>query len=148
MSANAPIRVFVSHLFTKDADYLRFFEFLESMDRFFYLNCSNPDKNPGGGLEAMKEELLSQIKEAEAVVIIAQHFTENPELVSYQLDVADANQKPVLVLRPFGGVVETPPVLAERGQEVLTWNEREIADALRRHARLEDTSRWDVIDFP
>jgi hypothetical protein len=32
--------------------------------------------------------------------------------------------------------------------EHLDWNEREIADAIGRQARLEDTARWDVVDFP
>lgn len=148
MSASNPIRIFVSHLFAKDADYLRVFEFLESVDRFYYLNCSNPEDVPSGGLPEMKDKLIEQIKGAEAVIVLAQHYLENAELVSYQLDVAEANEVPILVLRPFGGVTETPPPLAARAHEVLEWNERAIADALRRNARLEDTTRWDVIDFP
>jgi hypothetical protein len=148
VSASNPIRVFVSHLFEKDADYLRLFEFLESVDRFYYLNCSNPENMPTGGLPAMKDELIAQIKEAEAVIILAHHFLSNADLVSYQLDVAEANEKPIIAMRPFGGVIETPPALAKRAHEVLEWNERQIADALRRNARMEDTTRWDVIDFP
>jgi hypothetical protein len=148
VSASNPIRVFVSHLFQKDADYLRLFEFLESVDRFYYLNCSNPENMPSGGLAAMKDELIVQIKEAEAVIILAHHYLENADLVSYQLDVAEANERPIVVMRPFGGAIETPPPLAARAHEVLEWNEREIADSLRRNARLEDTTRWDVIDFP
>ena len=42
----------------------------------------------------------------------------------------------------------TSDALVERISEHIEWNSREIADALRRQARLEDTSRWDVIDFP
>ncbi|MGB5740362.1 MAG: hypothetical protein WBM54_13555 [Woeseia sp.] len=148
MSADNPIRIFVSHLFAKDADYLRVFEFLESVDRFYYLNCSDPENMPAGGVAGMKDVLIEQIKASEAVIVLAHHFAENPELVSFQLDVAEANEKPVLALRPFGGVLETPPALVTRVQEMIEWNEREIADALRRNARLEDTSRWDVIDFP
>jgi hypothetical protein len=36
----------------------------------------------------------------------------------------------------------------KRCNENVEWNNREIADALRRQARGEDTSRWEVIDFP
>lgn len=149
MSESNPIRIFVSHLFEEDADYLRVFEFLESVDRFYYLNCSKPENMPpGGGLEAMKDEFIAQIKESEAVVILATHYNSNTDLVRYQLDVAEANEKPILVVRPFGGVEAVPPALEERAHEVLEWNDREIADALKKHARLEDTARWDVIDFP
>ena len=149
MSESNPIRIFVSHLFAEDPDYLRVFEFLESVDRFYYLNCSKPENMPaGGGLEAMKDEIIAQIKECEAVIVLASHYAENEELVRYQVDVAEANGKPVIAIRPFGGVAETPEKLRARALEHLEWNEREMADALRRHARLEDTSRWDVIDFP
>lgn len=149
MSENNPIRVFVTHLFQEDADYLRVFEFLESVDRFFYLNCSKPESMPpSGSMEAMKDELIAQIKESEAVLVLATHYELNEDLVSYQLDVAEANDKPIIAIRPFGGVTETPEELTKRVKEHIPWNEREMVDALKRQARLEDTARWDVIDFP
>ena len=149
MSEDNPIRVFVSHNFLEDDDYLRVFEFLEGVDRFFYLNCSKPENVPeAGGLEAAKAELINQIKESEAVIILATHFNDNTELVRFQMDAAEANAKPMIAIRPFGGVGESPQELVERVKEHIEWNEREIADALRRQARLEDTARWDVIDFP
>ena len=146
---NNPVRVFVTHTFSEDEDYLRVFEFLEGVDRFFYLNCSQPEAVPGsGGLEAIKEELIRQIKESEAVVVLASQYERNRDLIRFQMDVAEANEKPMIAIRPFGGVAETSKELVERVTEHIEWNSREIADALRRQARLEDTSRWDVIDFP
>ena len=149
MTEDNPIRMFVTHNFVEDEDYMRVFEFLEGVDRFFYMNCSKPENVPGsGGLEAIKDELISQIKTCEAVVVLATHYIENAELVSFQMDVAAANEKPMIAIRPFGGMVETPEALVERVKEHIDWNDREIADALRRQARLEDTARWDVVDFP
>lgn len=149
MSEDNPIRVFVTHNFAEDNDYLRVFEFLESVDRFFYLNCSKPENVPGvGGLEAAKEELINQIKESEAVIVLATQFIDNHDLVSFQMGAAEANEKPMIAIRPFGGLAETPDELVDRVKEHIEWNERDIADALRRQARLEDTARWDVVDFP
>ena len=149
VSEKNPIRLFVSHLFAEDADYLRVFEFLESVDRFFYINVSKPEAIPqSGGLEAIKDEFIAQIKEAEAVVVLATHFDENKELVEFQMDVAEAHETPIIVIRPFGGLKETADELVQRVKEHAVWNDREIADAIRRQARLEDTARWDVIDFP
>ena len=149
MSESNPIRVFVSHLFREDADYLRVFEFLESVDRFYYFNVSKPESIPQtGGLEAIKDEFIAQIKLAEALIVLPEHFLENKDLVSFQMDVADASDKPIITIRPFGGIKETPPELESRSKEHVEWNDREIADALRRQARHEDTARWDVIDFP
>lgn len=149
MSESNPIRVYVSHLFREDADYLRVFEFLESMDRFFYLNVAKPENMPQtGGMEDIKDEYIAQIKECEAVIVLPEHFVESPDLVSYQMDVADANDRPIITIRPFGGMAETPDGLMQRAKEQIEWNNREMADALKRQARHEDTARWDVVDFP
>ncbi len=149
VSESNPIRVFVTHNFRENVDYLRIFEFLESMERFFYINCSKPENVPeSGGMEAIKDELIAQIKECEAVIVLASLFADVEDLVRYQMDVAEANDKPMIAIRPFGGIAETAADLVERTNEHIEWNEREIVDALKRQARLEDTSRWDVIDFP
>ena len=149
VSESNPIKVFVTHNFKENVDYLRVFEFLESMERFFYINCSKPENVPAdGGMVAVKDELITQIKECEAVIVLASLYADLEDLVSYQMDVAEANEKPLIAIRPFGGVAETSPALIERANEHIEWNEREIVDALKRQARLEDTSRWDVIDFP
>jgi hypothetical protein len=149
VSEKNPIRVFVSHNFTEADDYLRVFEFLETSDRFFYLNTSKPENAPKtGGMEAVKDELILQIKESEVVIVLASLYLEQEKLVSYQMDVADANNLALIAIRPFGGMVETPPGLIDRAKEHIEWNDREMVDAIKRQARMEDAQRWEVIDFP
>jgi hypothetical protein len=148
VSEDNPIRVFVTHNFQESDDYLRVFEFLESMERFFYVNVSKPENLPdSGGMDAIKEELIKQIKECEAVVVPATFFMEQDDLARFQLDVAEANNKPLIAIRPFGGMSETPQDLVTRAKEHVEWNDREIVDALKRQARHEDTSRWETIEF-
>ena len=53
----------------------------------------------------------------------------------------------MIVLEAFGVKEKVPVQLEALGDEVIEWNERSIADAIRRQARHEDTARWDVIDF-
>jgi len=149
MSENNPIRVFVTHAFSESDDYLRLFEFLECVDNFFYLNVSLPEEAPKtGGMEEIKDILIQQIKEAEAVMVLASLYEDQPDLVNFMLDGANAAGKPVIVLRPFGGVAETPKELIERAHEHINWDAREMVDSLKRQARLEDTNRWETIDFP
>lgn len=148
MSEDNPIRVFVTHNFQEADDYYRIFEFLESMERFFYLNVSKPENMPEtGGLDAIKEELIKQIKECEAVIVPAMFYMEQNDLARFQMDVAEANEKPIIAIRPFGGLAESPQDLVDRANEHIEWNDREIVDALKRQARLEDTSRWETIEF-
>ena len=149
MSENNPIRVFVTHAFEESDDYLRVFEFLESVERFFYLNVAKPENLPEqGGMDALKDELIQQIKQSEAVVVVADAFERQPDLVNYMMDVAEANGIGMIAIKPFGGVVETSPDVAARVQELIEWNDRELVDAIRRQARGEDTARWEVVDFP
>lgn len=148
MSEDNPIRVFVTHNFEEGHDYHRIFEFLGSMEQFFYLNVSKPDNLPeSGGLDSIKEELINQIKECEAIIVPAMFYMEQNELARFQMDVAEANEKPIIAIRPFGGVAETPQDLAERAKENISWNDREIVDSLKRQARHDDTSRWETIEF-
>lgn len=149
MSESNPIRVFATHNFNESDDYLRVFEFLESVDRFYYINISQPENLPTtGGPQEIKDELIRQIKESEAVVVLASAWEQNADQVNFMMDVAEANGKGMIVIKPFGGVQETPPELVARCAEHVEWNDREMVDALRRQARGEDTSRWEVLDFP
>ena len=149
MSETNPIRVFVTHDFTESDDYLRIFEFLECVDRFYYLNVSRPEDRPtSGGIDDVKDVLIQQIKAAEAVFLLPSLYESQPNLVKFMMDVAAANEKPMIVIRPFGHVIETPQELVDRANEHIEWNAREMVDALKRQARLEDTQRWEVVDFP
>lgn len=149
MSEENPIRVFATHSFEESDDYLRVFEFLESVDRFYYVNVSKPENIPTtGGLQAIKDELIRQIQACEAVFVLSSVYEQKEDLVRFIMDAARANNKNLIGIRPFGGVAETPEEVTNRVQEVIGWNDREMVDALRRQARGEDTSRWEVIDFP
>ena len=149
MSEQDPIRIFVTHAFNESDDYLRIFEFLECVDRFYYLNVTRPEDAPKtGGMEEIKDILIQQIKVAETVIIVPSLLETHPDLLNFMMDGADAGGKPMIVIRPFGGVAETPKELVDRANEHIAWNAREIVDAIKRQARLEDTQRWDVVDFP
>ena len=149
VSERNPIRVFVTHAFAESDDYLRVFEFLESVDRFYYLNVSKPENVPASGaMEAIKDELISQIKDSEVVVVVADVMAEKRDLVRYMMDVAEANDIKMVAMRPFGGVAETPQEIVERVQAHIEWNDREMVDTIKFLARGEDTTRWEVIDFP
>jgi len=149
VSEKNPIRVFATHRFDESDDYLRIFEFLEGVDGFYYLNVSKPENIPAsGGMQAIKDELIQQIKACEAIFVLPGLYEDEKDLVDFMMDVADANEKNMIAVRPFGGVAEVPEAIASRCKEVIEWNDRELADALRRHARGEDTARWEVLDFP
>ena len=118
------------------------------MENFFYLNVSKPEDMPDkGGMDAIKETLIAQIKESEAVIIPSLFYLEQNDLARFQMDVAEANELPMIAIRPFGGITESPQELVDRVNEHIEWNDREMVDSLKRQARLEDTSRGETIEF-
>jgi hypothetical protein len=148
MSQNNPIWLFITHTWEKTDDYLRVFEYLESARNFFYRSSSEPEQRPAGDKEKLKEDLRRQMSAAEAVVALSSVYAQDKDLAVFQLLYAQANHKPVILLKPFGGQVsDVPKALAEHANEIVEWDERALSDAIRRQARHEDTTRWDTIEF-
>ena len=147
VSQKNPIRLFVCHVWIEDDDYLRVFEYLESADNFFYLNTSTPKNRPAGDKEALRDDLRRQITEAEVVIIASSLYRRHMDWAEFQLHCAKAFDKPIVVLEPFGSHDTIAPAVMELGDEVVPWDLRQIVDAIKRQARHEETTRFDVIEF-
>jgi hypothetical protein len=147
VSQKNPIRLFVCHVWIEDDDYLRIFEYLESAENFFYRNTSKPDARPSGDKEAQRDVLRRQITDAEIVLVPASLYRRHMDSVEFQLHCAKAFDKPIVVLEPFGSHDTIAPAVMELGDEVVPWDLRQLVDAIKRQARHEETTRFDVIEF-
>lgn len=147
MSQANPVRLFVTHAWEHSDDYLRVFEYLESARNFFYRNYSTPDARPVGDKEALRDNLRKQIAPVEAVVGLSSLYDQHQDLVTFELLYAQACQKPVVLMKNFGTPKPVPKALADLADEIIEWDERALVDAIRRQARHEETTRWDVIEF-
>jgi hypothetical protein len=143
-----PIQLFVTHLYAPDESYFRVFEYLESQPNYYYKNLATPDRPPRSKeKEAIREDLRRQIAGAEVVVALSSLYMRDPTSIEYQCLYAQSCDKPLVVMEPFGTKEPVPAKLRELADEVVAWNGREMADAIRRQARHEDTTRWDTIEF-
>jgi hypothetical protein len=148
VTENNPIRLFVTHLFEPDESYFRVFEYLESQPNFFYTNLATPEKPPRSKeKEAIREDLRRQIADAEIVILLSSLYQRDPVLVEFQGLYAQSCEKPLIVMESFGTTEPVPAKLRAMADEVVPWNGREMGDAIRRQARHEDTTRWDVVEF-
>jgi hypothetical protein len=147
ISQQNPIRMYVCHVWAEDDDYHRIFEYIESTPNFFYRNTSTPDQRPQGDREVLRENLRRQIGDAEIVILPAALYRRNVDWVEFQLHCAKAFDKPVLVLEPFGGTDTIAPALQELADDIIPWDQRALVDAIKRQARHEETTRFDVIEF-
>lgn len=142
-----PIRLFVCHVWTEDDDYHRIFEYIESTANFFYRNTSTPDVRPTGDKEAQRESLRKQITEAEVVIVPAALYRRNMDWIEFQMHCAKAFDKPIIVLEPFGGTDTIAPAVQELADDIVPWDQRQLIDSIKRQARHEETTRFDVIEF-
>jgi hypothetical protein len=148
VSKTNPIKLFVSHAWEDSEDYLRVFEYLESDSNFYYQNFSTPDRLPAqSDRESLREDLRQQITPAEAVIVPSGLCRKHGDLVLFQMNFAKACEKPVILLESYGVREQIPKPIAELADETISWDKRSLIDAIRRQARHEDTTRWDVIEF-
>jgi hypothetical protein len=148
MSQQNPIRVFVTHNWHDSDDYQRLFEYLESSRNFFYRNTSTPDKPPTAvDTEGVREDLRRQINQAEVVVALPGLYDEHPDLTIFQMNYAQSQKKPVVLMQNFGTSRELPKLLTDRCDDTVAWEERGIVDAIRRLARGENTARFETVEF-
>ncbi len=148
MSQRDPIRVFVTHAFELNDEYLRVFEFLESARNFYYRNCGGPEQRPvNTSVEGLHEALRQQMATTEVVVALSALYVTQRDLLLFQLNYAKASEKPVVLLPGFGREVLLPPAVIGMSDERAKWDERALVDAIRHQARHEETTRWDSIEF-
>jgi hypothetical protein len=142
-----PIRLFLTHTWEENDDYLRIFEYLESSGNFYYKNTSLPQAKRPLDKESQREDLRRQIAPCEVLIALPAAYRADPDLVQFQLNFAKSADRPVIVMENFASTEPLPKALRELADEVSAWNERHVIDALRRQARHQETTRWDTIEF-
>src|SRR5205085_9130254 len=126
----------------------RIFEYLESSRNFFYKNLSAPDKAPaGGGKDAHREELRRQMAQAECVIALPGLYRAESELMLFEMTFAKASDKPVILMRPFGANAVLPTAITSMSDQIVEWDGRAMVDAVKKHARHDESHRWDLIEF-
>ena len=142
-----PIRLFVTHSWEENDEYVRVFEYLEAAGTFYYKNTSQPDAKRPIDKESQREDLRRQIAPSEVIVVLPGVYRVDPELVLFQMNFAKAADKPIVAMESFGSTEQVPKAIKDLADEVSSWNERNLIDALRRQARHQETTRWDTIEF-
>ncbi|MFK8014278.1 MAG: hypothetical protein AB8G17_02400 [Gammaproteobacteria bacterium] len=148
MSQEDPFRLYVSHLWAEDDDYLRLFEYINDVENFFYVNLSDPADQPRSmEFELVVAQYRRQMEKAEVAIMLSTQYVTNANMTQYQLNLARELSVPVVVIEPYGPDSVLKPV-KDRAAEVVPWYNRSIVDAIRHHGRGDLTSRYEVIDFP
>lgn len=142
-----PIRLYVTTGVAEPDDYSRVFEYLESARGFRYQNLGTSPLDAAAGATALRESIRAWIGRAEMVVALAVLDDTERDLLTFQLAFAQSAGKPILLLPHFGSTKPMPRALTQLATDSGEWNQRSLADSIKRLARGEDTNRWETIDF-
>ncbi|MEO0972130.1 MAG: hypothetical protein AAFX85_03480, partial [Pseudomonadota bacterium] len=116
-------------------------------DNFFYLNLTRPLATQPTTRLDVEQALGRDIEQAEVLVVLVPVWEADGPLVEMQIALARRHRRPVVALRASGAQT-FPKALETLVDDVVIWNERLIVDAILRHARGNDTNRFEVLDFP
>ncbi len=142
-----PLKLFVTHNWVENDDYIRIFEYLEATGTFYYHNTSLPDAKQPVDKESQREELRRQIGPCEVVIALPAVYKASPELALFQLNFAKSADRPIVMLENFASSEALPQAFADLADEITAWNERNLIDALLRQGRHQETTRWDTVEF-
>ncbi|HVC02447.1 MAG TPA: hypothetical protein VND80_09630 [Steroidobacteraceae bacterium] len=146
-TASNPIRLFVTHSWEENEDYLRVFEYLEAPGTFYYRNTSQPQAKRPLDPESQREDLRRQIAPCEVMIVVPAVQRLAPDLVAFQMNFAKSADRPIVAMESFGSSEPLAGAIRDLADEIVPWNARELIDALRRQARHQETMRWDTIEF-
>ena len=92
MSENNPHRIFPSHGWVKDEDYLRLFEYLESTTNFYYSNVCDPDTSPEGETVAQRRtRVIAGMKDAEVLIVLSGMYETQRQWVDFEIQAANTS---------------------------------------------------------
>lgn len=81
-------------------------------------------------INAMKEQLRSQIRPVNCVIIIAGMWTNHSDWIQFEMDFARSIGKPILGVRPRSARVMPAAVVAS-ATRVVSWNAESIIAGIR-----------------
>jgi hypothetical protein len=81
------------------------------------------------------------------MIVVPAAYQAAPDLVLFQMIFAKAADRPIVAMENFGSTAPVAKAIKDLADEVSSWNERSLIDALRRQARHQESTRWDTIEF-
>ncbi len=147
MSDKDPFRIFASHGWETDEDYLRLFEYLESTTNFYYENLLPPGSSPEGeSIAQRRTRILDAMKRAEVVVVCTGQYEPFRDWIDFEISAAKAHRLPIVLVEPFGPK-DAPAELKSKADQIVGWSSRSLEDAIRVQARQDQSKRFDMLDF-
>lgn len=127
--------MFISHAWTYNDEYYRLVNMLNEADYFKWRNYSVPEHDPKDTKtkKALEEALRRQVRPVNIVVILAGMYATHSDWIEFEIEFAQAIEKPIIGIKPQGQE-RIPKVVQDAALEMVGWNTSSIVAAIRRQA--------------
>lgn len=127
-----PKRLFISHSWTYSERYNSMVNLLNNRPYFEWQNYSIPENKAFVGLsaQALAEQLRSQIRPVQCVVIIGGMWANHSDWIQFEMNFAKSVGKPILGVRPRSAKV-MPRAVIDASDAVVNWNSESIVAGIR-----------------
>ena len=131
MTEERVVRLFISHSWDHDEDYIGLLSLLRKIDLFNFYNYSVPEQDP---LEAdsdkeLMQELCDQLRGCNVLLVIASMYPSYSEWIQKEVLIARVYGKPVLGVIPRGQK-RISSFVREYSDYLVHWNSKSIAKAI------------------
>lgn len=133
MSHERIVRIFISHSWDYDEDYINLINLLQKISLFDFYNYSVPEQDP---LEAdsdkeLMQELCEQLRGCHVLLVIANMCPNYSEWIKKEVLIARVYGKPVIGVVPRGQK-RISSFVREYSDYLVRWNSKSIAKAILR----------------
>ena len=138
MPALTDYHIFISHAWRYGQEYTRLINLLDNAPNFSYQNFSAPKDKPLPNLDSSDVQTTTEIKMAiirkilpcSCVLVISGMYTMYSRWMQYEIDTARTKGKPIIAIRPYGGM-RMPSAVSEAASVTVGWNTDSIVSAIR-----------------
>ena len=131
MSDSRIVRLFISHSWDHDEDYIGLVKLLRKISLFDFYNYSVPEQDP---LEAVSDkelmqELCEQLRGCQVLLVIASMYPSYSEWIQKEVLIARVYGKPVIGVIPKGQK-RISSFVKEYSDAMVHWNSRSLAKVI------------------
>ena len=123
-------QLFITRVAETDEEYERFIGRLDDAHDFNYENHSDIVLSGKSDKEELKNLLKDSLNNAEMIIILSGLYPTYKNMIMAVLELAQALEKPVLLIRPYG-MEDVPAELEKVSKGVIGWSSSCIASAIK-----------------
>ncbi len=131
MSSEKIVRLFISHSWDHNDDYISLINLLKKIDNFVFYNYSVPEHNPlsADGDKELIKELCEQLRGCHVLIVIASMYPSYSEWIQKEVLIANVYRKPVLGVIPRGQK-RISKFVKTYADKLVRWSSRSIHKAI------------------